>query len=186
MTYVAPKRIIVCFRYLLESIKSCFISFFRVLYDHIFKTLFILHLATSYTSQTLKSLLCIHASIICLSVYPSVSQSIYLPVWHQPSVCLPSNLWISQHFLLHKEAFMSLYLPTFQQNHPYSNIWWHRNLLHTQKRKFLWCRIGFIYNTAQRHEREITVSLCYHCGDKQCQWLALQWFGSFGFCGDWD
>lgn len=53
---------------------------------------------------------------------------------------------------------------------------------YAQKKKI--CLMGFLYSSAQRHERKITVSLCYHCGDKQCQWLALQWFGSFGFCGD--
>lgn len=42
----------------------------------------------------------------------------------------------------------------------------------------------FIYSAVQRQDKKITVILYYHCGYKHSQWLALQWFGSLGCCGE--
>lgn len=121
----------------------------------------------------------------------SICLSVYFPVWHQPSVRLPSNLSSEsktrQPVLGHEETAMSFSLRQHRNNPPYSNIWWHRNLLHRGKRKHLRGKTVSIYRKKKKKYKttttkkktgtweEITVGLCYLCG------CLLKCFWSFGF-----
>lgn len=117
----------------------------------------------------------IYACIIKLCLYPSVCQSIHFPVWHQPSVCLPSNLSCKtethQHVVGHKETVVSFSLWRHRNNPPYSNIWWHRKLLHRNKKHLRGKTVSIYSKRGKKKERkktgtweEIADGLCYLCG----------------------
>lgn len=124
-----------------------------------------------------------HLLSVCLFIHLCVSLSICLcDINHLsacPQICESHSIFCSTR--KHSCAYISLHFNKIILIATSGDT----ETCYTQKKEnFSDAEFGCIYSTAQRHERKITVSMCCHCGDKQCQWLALQWFGSFGFCGD--
>lgn len=107
-----------------------------------------------HNADSQKLALCIKASIVYLSVYPSVCLSIYLFACVISTICLlvlKSVLRVN----LQKEAALSFSVCLHYNKPPYSNTWSHGNLLHRGKKgKYLWGRIVFLYT--ERETREET------------------------------
>lgn len=115
-------------------------------------------------SKACSAYICIYYLCVCLSICLSIYLFACVTSTICPQICKSCSI------------FCATQGSNIYNNPPYSNIWWHLHF----KENCLWS----VYSTAQRHEKKITVSQCHRCGDKQRQWLALQWFGSLGCCGE--